>query len=282
MTPLRRFFSLSLFFLLVESLFFSSAKGQDVAFELVHFFEIPAPHLVDWGSNRLLFVADSQANLKTFDIEGKEIQFLSSQSRILPTLLSAQNHIRPFLFYQEAQRYAFLNRQLTEIEDYPLSDFEAQNSGNLGLVRLLAPALDNGLWAIDESDFSLKKVYLDIKNLTVSTPLAPFLKGEALEVEQLQAYQNMVFLGLKSGRVLVFDNLGNFKKEIQAGRFSFFGEEMIFIESERNALIWQNLYTNAKKEIVFPAARKILFAFQSENDLILVGKQLVWIYSLQK
>jgi hypothetical protein len=282
MKPLVHLFSPYLLFFLLQMLLFPTIKGQDASFELQHFFEIPTPHLADWGSNGLLFVADSQANLKTFDIEGNEVQFLSSQSRLLPTLLSAQNHIRPFLFYQEAQRYAFLNRQLTEIEHYSLSDLQAQNSGELGSIRLLAPALDNGLWAIDESDFSLKKLYLETKNLTVSTPLAPFLKGQELELEQLQAYQNMVFVGLKSGLVLVFDNFGNFKKEMRAGRFSFFSEEMIFIDAKRNALVWQNLYNNAKKEVVFPKTRKILFAFQSENELILVGSKMVWVYGIKK
>jgi hypothetical protein len=273
--PLFHTYTRRLLFVVLLVVFSNNAFAQ-AAFELVSFFDIETPAMAYLGNQKKLYLIDQNANLRSYDSQGEVLEIFSPQRRIIPSLLNVQNNIRPFLFYQEAQEYAFLNRFLTEIETYNIG-----GQGQIGNVQMAVPAQDNGLWLIDESDFSLKKYFPQNQTLTVNTPLAPVLAEMSLEVVQMEEYQNRLFVGLKSGRTLIFDNLGNYLRSIQAQSFSFFQQEILFIDAQRNALVWQNIYVGNQREIVFPATRKIEFAFQQDKTLFLVGTSQVWVYEFE-
>ncbi|WP_291725666.1 hypothetical protein [Bernardetia sp.] len=240
--------------------------------------------LADIDSYGRMYICDTKGNIKRLDSLGKTEVLYSPSSPIVPTNFTTQNPNQIFVFYQELQEWVILNRFLTEIERYRVSEkIETNNQyGQVGFVRLLVPAPNNTLWFFDESDFSLKNYDVLNKQILSQTPLDLVLSNEEYPITHLQFYQGQIFLGVEQQGILVFDSFGNYKTTLEYPHWKSisFEKEAIFIVAE-NKIIKKSLYKNGLDEI--PLEKNIIskleYFFPYSLQFYALTKTKMYVYT---
>ena len=171
----------------------------------------------------------------------------SPEKNIAISLLEARNSLRIVAFCRDNQEYTFVDRFLTSIETATFSEQE------VGFARLVAPALDNQLWVLDDTDFSLKKYAMQQEKTVIKTSLDLLVGVGSYDFVFLTEYQNQVFLVDKTNGILVFDNMGTFRRKLpikNATYLSFDWETAWFTDGYE--LIGEHLYKEETKRIPLP------------------------------
>lgn len=155
-----------------------------------------------------IYLVDSDDDIHKLDKNGKYILSYSPQKMAETTIFEAWNSISLIIFYKDFQEYTLLDRFLT---------FKSSGSIDatyIGFARVVTLSSDNNLWIIDDTDFSLKKYDLTYKKLKVSTSLDLILDPQDYDIIFAREYHNNLYVLDRKNGILVFDNLGNYKKTI--------------------------------------------------------------------
>jgi hypothetical protein len=249
----------------------SASLAQEMQLQHRIPFNEPASVSIDQSGN--IYVADAMGNLFKYTADGKYVVEYSPELPAMITSLEAWHGLRIFLFYRDRQEYTFLNRFLTEQGTFSF------NPASVGFVEAAAPSADNNVWMFDQSDFSLKKYSLQLREVIVRTPLDLLLDPDDYEIGTIREYQNKVYISDFRAGLLVFDNLGNYLKKIpvQGMRFfSFQGETVYMIRD--NKLISINIYSDAHEASPLPVDGSWRFAFRHEGRTYLVSDSEIRIY----
>ena len=237
-----------------------------------------------------IYICDKKGVIQRLDSLGNVELLFSPSSSIVPTNFITQNPNQIFVFYQELQEWVILNRFLTEIERYKISEkIESNQYGEIGFVRLLAPSPTNTLWFFDESDFSLKNYDVLNKQILSQTPLGLILKNEEYPISHLQFYQGQIFLGVKGQGILVFDNFGNYKTVVEYPNWNSisFEKNFIFI-TETDKVIKKGLFDKSIEELILPnqtqknTERIINYFFELNSKCYQIIKNEMYIYTVSK
>lgn len=201
------------------------------------------PVLASTDRDGNIYLVDKNEDIHKIDKHGKQLLVYSPQKMAETTLFEAWNSISMIIYYKDFQEYVFLDRFLT-----------FKSSGDvdnelIGFARVMTLASDNNLWAIDDTDFSLKKYDLTFKNLKVTTPLELILDPQDYDIVFAREYHNNLYVLDRKNGILVFDNLGSYKKTIGlkgVEHISFYNDKMYFADT--NKLVLYDLYENELKE----------------------------------
>ena len=158
---------------------------------------------------------------------GDNYLIYSSQKRKKITNIEAWNSIRIFLFSKEFQEYTVLDKYLTEL--YTRS-FKLEHVGFASFTTL---ALDGNIWLFDNTDFSLKKINISNGNKISTTGLNLIIDESENEILFMKEYGNYLYVSTVHNGVLVFDNMGTYKKKLPFNNLSFFdfkNEKMYYLE----------------------------------------------------
>ncbi|MCU0448647.1 MAG: hypothetical protein MUC97_02225 [Bernardetiaceae bacterium] len=220
------------------------------------------------------YVADAAGNLDRYDSLGQFALHYSPPKLAQITQLEARPTVRIFAFYRELQEYKLLNRFLTPLETYPL----AQASSELGFVRLAAPSLDNQLWLFDDVQFALYKYDKNQNQTSFKAPLDLLLGQADYDFNQMAEYQNQLFINDRNSGILVFDNLGNYRRRLgqPTEHFDFYGNEVYYLH--QGQLWFEHLYTGAKRSLPLPpalAAEALEMAYAAPWAAVLTRNRLV-------
>lgn len=177
-------------------------------------------------------------------------QLYSSIKRTEITHIEAANSLKIFLFNKEYQEYTLLDKYLTHISTTPF------NTDEIGFVNYATLAIDGNIWAIDNTDYSLKKVNIRNNKTMVETNLNFILNEVAFNNEDeilfMKESGNYLYICTKSNGILVFDNLGTYKKKLSFNAISFLGfkdNDLYFITGKE--LTYFNLLSlETKKELL--------------------------------
>jgi hypothetical protein len=193
------------------------------------------------------YVADSVGNIFCFDSLGQKIREYTPQRPASLSLLECWRGVKSFAFYRDLQRFTLFNRFLIPIsEQIPLGN-------DIGFARLATLALDESLWVFDESDFSLKKYNPQLQQLVLTAPLSLVLEEGEYRIGFMREYQNQLFLLDSVNGILVFDNLGNYRKRLPykgMNQLGFLEEEVYFIREEK--AFFFHLYTLSERSLALP------------------------------
>ncbi|PIY10472.1 MAG: hypothetical protein COZ18_05985 [Flexibacter sp. CG_4_10_14_3_um_filter_32_15] len=237
-----------------------------------------------------IYVCDKKGVIQRLDSLGNVELVFSPSSSLVPTNFITQNPNQIFVFYQELQEWVVLNRFLTEIEHYKISEkIESNNYGEIGFVRLLAPSPNNTLWFFDESDFSLKNYDVMNKQILSQTPLGLILKDEDYPISYLQFYQGQIFLGVREQGILIFDNFGSYKTVLEYPNWNAisFEKDFIFI-TDKNKVIKKGLYDKSIEELILPnqiqqnTEQPINYFFEFNSKCYQIIKNKMYIYTISK
>lgn len=213
-----------------------------------------------------ILAADEQSNLFLFDTNGVMMYQFSPRRPARVHLLEGWNGLRPFAFYRDFQEYVILDRFLLADDNTRL------NGENVGYARLAAPSQDGNLWVLDEANFQLKKIDLRTQNVLFSTPLDLVLKPGNYSLTFMREYQNQLYICDGKGPVLLFDQMGNFKKRLpisEADWIGFQGEEVYSIMGD--SLVFFNPYKFLITKKSLPMEVKV------KSELLIIGSKWFWV-----
>jgi WD40 repeat protein len=199
-----------------------------------------------------IYVVDNKENIQKYDPQGNFLLTFSPSKQGEISLLESWNSIRIFAFYRDFQEFVLLDRFLVPQPNYKID----QNV--IGFARMATISADNQLWVIDDEDFSLKKYDLDQQKVSINTPLELVLKAKDYHINFMREYQNLLFVNDKNSGILVFDNMGNYKKKIalsDVSHFSFINDELYYLKD--NKIMFFNVYTFAERSISLPIGYNI-------------------------
>lgn len=196
-----------------------------------------------------VLASDLESNLYLFDSTGKLLYQYSPRRPAKIHLLEGWNGLRPFAFYRDFQEFVLLDRFLSADNTTPLDPEKT------GYARLVAPGNDGNLWVLDETNFQLRK--LDLRNQATlsSTPLDLILKARNYDIRFMREYQNQLYLCDAKGPVLLFDQMGNFKKRLplqNSDWIGFQGEEVYSVRND--SLVFFHPYKLTQRKKPLPAA----------------------------
>jgi len=202
-----------------------------------------------------VITADAQGNVTAYDTLGKALYQYSPRTVADVTLLEAWRSMQILVFYRDLQQYALLDRFLTPLSGYP---YPARlPSERVGFARLMTPAYDDQFWIFDDTDFSLKKYNPSLQTLALHSPLNLVLDPQDYQLTFMREYQNQLFIADRNSGILVFDNLGNYRRKLpfrDLTYFQFIENELYFLE--KDTLRFYNIYTHAERTVPLPVPAK--------------------------
>lgn len=200
--------------------------------------------------NAILFSQDRYNNIyyitETQDVKKWSDQKLiySSPKRKKITHIEAWNTAKIFLFSREFQEYTILDRYLTELST------KTFNMDEVGFADFATMALDGNIWLIDNTNFSLKKISISTNTTMLTTNLNLIIPQVENEVIFMKEYGNFLYVCTQHNGILVFDNLGTYKKKISYDGVAFlaFKDDVMYF-TQNNETIYFDLLKLSEKRL---------------------------------
>ncbi|MBO3272870.1 hypothetical protein [Hymenobacter defluvii] len=221
-----------------------------------------------------LYVVDRQNNIVQLGAEG---QALNTYSPALPghiAQLEAWNTTKILAFYDDRQQLLLLDRFLAPLTQVRTADFLD------GTIRVATIAPDERLWLFDESNIALKQFDLSQQRPTITTPMDLLVGRSKPDFRFLRQYQNNVYLVDRVGGILVFDNLGNYRKKLPFTGLSyvgFLGDELYYVAD--NALHFFHLYNFTDRTLPLPTTDVQQVLVSEQYAYVLLPKE-IRVYTL--
>lgn len=237
-----------IFFLLLAGSAQSNSRDS-VLWTLVR--ELP---LKNWTSaslsrNSQLLIAEKSGTLLFYDTTGSNAYQFSPDISASPSLVEAYNPLQVMVFFKDLSKVIFTDRFLL-----PSSPFAMPN--DVGMARVATPSADNRLWVIDDSDFSLKKIDLVTQETTIKIPLDLLLSNNNYQFNGLREYQHHLYISDVNAGLLVFDNMGNFRKKlpfVNGSSWSFLGDEIYWLDTQNRKIKFFHLYKLTERFLDLPS-----------------------------
>lgn len=194
---------------------------------------------------------------------GDENLNYSPQRRKEITNIEAWNSVRIFLFSKEFQEYTILDKYLTEIYT------KAFKIDNVGFASYATIALDGNVWLFDNTDFSLKKINIQTGEIITQTSLNFIITESENEILHIKEYGNYIYMSTVNNGILVFDNLGTYKKKLHFNNVDFFNfsaDELYFYKKSTAEDISNDNYIEyfdlmkleTRKEVISLSPNKVI------------------------
>jgi hypothetical protein len=254
-----------------------AAQGQDLELLRVQT-KVPAETVL-FSSDRSgnFYLTDVQGNVWQYNEAGDSVRTFSPSRIAQITLLEALKGIKIWLFYRDFQEYIFLDRFLAPSQTFRMPE------QIIGFARLATVAPDNGIWVFDESDFALKKYNPQSEQLLINTPCDLLLNAQEYNLQFLKEYQNLLYLYDAYSGILVFDNLGNYKKKIVLSpEIQNIGWWENYIYTYRhNKITLHHVFTVAAPEEwalpAFPEAKQVHLL---KDKLLVLADKKIYLYKI--
>ncbi|KOY85942.1 hypothetical protein AD998_07115 [bacterium 336/3] len=249
--------------------FFVLLKAEVFAqnINLIKTVQIPFVQNVSMDFYGNIYVADSQGNLTQYNEKGDSLKRFAPEQVANLHSLEAWKGLEILLFYRDLQRYTWLNRFLVPLETQNL------DSEKIGFARLLTYANDGNLWLFDEQDFSLKKYQTNTNTVHIKTPCDLIFNPKIYSLSFLREYQNQVFLVDSNSGIFIFDNFGNYKKNLQISNINFISfvkDDIAYID--KNVLYLRHLYTDVQHKLHLPIE-------YNYKDFFLISTNYVYLFT---
>ena len=184
------------------------------------------------------------------------------------TLLEAWHGFKVFAFYNDFQAYTIFDRFLSRPVQYLLGETGGYYADMCTLGQ------DQQLWIYEETGLRLLKINPAYREAEIEIPLEFILDPKAHRISYLKEYQNLLFLVDRQQGIYVFDNMGNYLRQINvpgAGNCQFRQGNLYMIAGGLLHII--ELYGTKHKTVPLPAGRwQGLLPLQQK--ILLIGQQM--------
>jgi hypothetical protein len=214
------------------SLFFvlSALHAQDTASQfLIKKVELKTL-FVEVDRLQQFYAVTDDHTLKKFSTSGDLLKSFNENSLGAISLVDVSNPFQPMVFYNEYQTAVVLDRSLSELYRFKLSD--------LGFTQVDALALssDNMLWLYDPNSFKLIK-FESNGTINLESPDLTMILESSFFPESLREADYKVFANDPDNGMLIFDNFGNFIQKLSVfniGYFQVSGNFLIWMDADKN------------------------------------------------
>lgn len=217
--------------------------AQDENWNLVASIEVDNVDQLSVDNRGNIFFSDKSGNLGKLGPNGDMLGRYSPIFQARVDQLEAFHTVNIFLFSFDLQQFVILDVFLNPISSFDLRDED------VGIVKAATLGNNNVLWLFDEVDLSLIQYDYRRNLILQKQPLSLILGSNKMEVVELVERQNMIFMNVKGKGIVIFDNQGNFIKEIDIQvdqKLNLYGNSIYFI---KKGLIHQvNIFSEEKKE----------------------------------
>lgn len=230
-----------------------------------------------------LYIADTEGNITQYDSLGHQLLAYSPEKIGTVTSMTTSQTMRLFIFYRDFQEYVILNRFLDQTSRQKLVQEE------VGFVKLATLASDNNIWIFDETEVSIKKYNPQLNKVIAKTSLDLMFNNQSQEVILLQEYENLLYLVDQKSGILIFDNLGNFKKKLAytgVTGLTVFDRKLYIIHNQQlkcinlyninskdSSIAISNLSIEAKTHVSFPFITSTLLFWITPSSLLIYSRQ---------
>lgn len=252
------------------------AQQDQSALTFMHSFPVSSGTAISTDRNGYVYLVDQRRNVVQFDSLGQPVNVFSPPVRGRIETIDAWNPMKILAFYQDRQQFLLLDRFLRPISSTSFSDYNLN-----GTVRTAALASDDGFWLFNETNFSLSKLDMRQRRVTLETALNLILDRDRFDIRMIREYQNMVYMLDYNEGVYVFDNLGNYKKKLpypELAHIGFRNNELYFVKENR--LHFLDLYTSQVRTLDLPAGENYLKALISGNQLFLFSTKKGYVFKM--
>ncbi len=181
-----------------------------------------------------IYTINADNELVKYNIEGVELFRYSNNRFGKLQSVDASNPLNPLLFYPDYQLLVIVDRTLNPSTQINLFELE-----ELVQSPVVALGIDNQIWLYDELNFKLKKLNQSGIITDSSEDLSLLFRGIP-EIEQLDANHIYVVANAPETGLLVFDNFGQFDKEIPIRNIDYFQLEgkRLFYQKEGKCFVY--------------------------------------------
>lgn len=222
-----------------------------------------------------IFISLEGGTITKYSPELDSILSYSPQKNGEFSLLEAWHGFKIFGYRKNYQEFYIFDRFLTRDTRYDLD-----KTGGL-FANLATFSSEQNLWVIEESEFRLYKVNLKTNELILSVPLEQVIGPGDHNFTFIREYQNLLFLADTNTGIYIFDNLGNYLKNMPVpgiSQFSFKNKEILFIEHDKLHL--RPLYQSGDKAIDLGLSQGYSGVLVSGEQIVLVAPHQITLCSL--
>lgn len=174
-----------------------------------------------------LYLIQNDYELVQCDAKGTPLYTFNENTLGPISYIDVRNPFRILVYYDDYATAVFLDRTLSELQRYDLSQL------NLPQIQALGMASDNNLWLYDNGTATLKKIDQSDQVLVESLELDLLLNIPLNPIRVLEA-NNQVYLHDPNIGIMVFDVFGAFIKTIRIPEtvtyFQFQDEQLFYTQ----------------------------------------------------
>lgn len=263
--------------IILSFLFFSTiGQTQDYDYQLVRQIKQVAQQIAVDNLQQLYIVAKDY-QLNKYNATGKLLYTFNENSLGTLSHIDVSNPLQTLVYYQEYNTVILLDRTLSELYRFNLTDLDIFQLKALGTSR------DNNLWFYDLNSATLKKINQQGQILQESSDLTLVVDSE-LNPNFLIERNNKVYLNNPQEGILVFDLFGAYLKTIELPNLNFFQiEEQQLFYLEHSTLKSFDLQLLQTSTIELPLNTNTLKQIGiAQKHLYLLYPEQIMIYQLEK
>ena len=193
---------------------FGPLSAQDYESKLLQDIE----HKTRWmevDKMKHLYLIQNEHTLLKYSADG-ELLFRYNENNLGEiAVLDVTNPFRILVYYEDFNTVVFLDRTLSEIQRFDLSDFDIWQTQAIGL------ASDNNLWIFDNNSYTVKKIDNSGETITESDDLTLFL-SKAPTPNRVIEFNDRLYLNSPNLGIIVLDLYGTFIKTIEIPNLDYF------------------------------------------------------------
>lgn len=244
-------------------------------FELIKVKEVNQTSIVSVDKRGNYYLVNKKNEILQYDKNGELLTLFSPQNRNSLSSIEAWNGLSVLCFYREQQEIILLDRFLVEKSSVAVNHEITNN------VRAATLSNDNNILLVDDESLALKKTDQNFKNTLFELSLKQIFFDEELNISHIREYQNNIYVSLAGKGILVFDNMGNYKKMLYTlgvDYFNFIGQKLYFVYD--NTLHMYDMYSLEHLVYTLPQRdeKAIKFAFVSNDRLLVVTDDKAYWY----
>jgi hypothetical protein len=173
-----------------------------------------------------IYAVSDDHTLMKFSASGEFQKSFNENNLGAISSVDVSNPFQPMVFYNEYQTAVVLDRSLSELYRFRLSEL------NFTQIDALALSSDNMLWLYDPNNFKLIK-FESNGTVNLESPDLTMILENSFFPKSLREAEYKVFANDPTNGMLIFDNFGNFLQKLSISGIDYF-------QVSGNFLIWMD------------------------------------------
>jgi hypothetical protein len=220
------FYNFSFYTFFILSTAFSALSAQDTLSDvLIKKIELKS-HFIEVDRLQQIYAVNDYHTLMKFSASGEFQKSFNENNLGAISSVDVSNPFQPLVFYNEYQTAVVLDRSLSELYRFKLSEL------NFTQIEALALSSDNMLWLYDPNNFKLIK-FESNGTINLESPDLSSILETSFFPKSLREAEFKVFANDPEKGMLIFDNFGNFIQRLTFNNVDYF-------QVSGNFLLWMD------------------------------------------